>query len=91
MVTNQELQDDSEFEDILSDVREECSQYGAVESVFIPRVKNGFPISVEGFIFVVFADINSSMNAAQNLIGRKFADRTVVVNYVSFSARPSFK
>ena len=83
MVTNEELQDDEEYEDIINDVRAECSQYGAVENVVIPRMKNGFPEAAEGFIFVSFYELNSSINAALKLYGRKFVDRTVIVSYVS--------
>lgn len=83
MVTTEELQDDEEYEDILSDVRMECSQYGQVQTVVIPRAKSGYPPETEGSIFILFIDIDSSTNAAIKLFGRKFAERTVVVNYVS--------
>jgi len=81
MVSSDELQDDEEYEDILNDVREECSQYGHVIQVIIPRLKSGFAQNLEGYIFVEFTDSNSAIKAAQNLFGRKFADRTVIVNY----------
>lgn len=37
MVTAEELVDDEEYEDILEDVREECSKYGQVLDIWIPR------------------------------------------------------
>ncbi|BEJ15476.1 hypothetical protein CspHIS471_0500810 [Cutaneotrichosporon sp. HIS471] len=37
MVTEDELYDDQEYEDILLDVKEECEKYGVVEGVRIPR------------------------------------------------------
>ena len=37
MVTPDELEDDEEFEGILEDVRDECSKYGKVRSMEIPR------------------------------------------------------
>ena len=37
MVTKEELEDDQEFFDIIEDVRAECSEYGQVISVLIPR------------------------------------------------------
>ncbi len=37
MVTEDELYDDQEYEDILLDVKEECEKYGTVEGVRIPR------------------------------------------------------
>jgi splicing factor U2AF 65 kDa subunit len=84
MVTGEELQEDEEYEDILADVRAECSQYGQVQRVLIPRTKDGFPAYAEGHIFVLFADVDSAVRGAMKLYGRKFADRTVIVNYVSF-------
>ena len=41
MVTDHELADDEEYEDIVADVREECSRFGVVKSVTIPRSGNG--------------------------------------------------
>lgn len=84
MVTSEELQDDEEYDDILTDVHQECSQYGSVDKVVIPRAKSGFPKATEGCIFVSFQDVNSSINAAMKLYGRKFVDRTVMVNYVRY-------
>ena len=83
MITSQDLQDDADYNDIMLDVKEECAQYGAVVQVVIPRAKSGFPIAAEGFIFVEFQDINGSINAANHLGGRKFAERIVIVSYVS--------
>ena len=37
MVTEPELSDDQEFNDILLDVREECERFGQVVQVVIPR------------------------------------------------------
>ena len=83
MITQDDLQDDEEYEDILNDVREECNSFGKVIKIIIPRIKDGYPADTEGYIYVLFDDINGSNNAAKNLQGRKFADRIVMVNYVS--------
>ncbi|SNX87443.1 related to pre-mRNA splicing factor U2AF large chain [Melanopsichium pennsylvanicum] len=37
MITPQELQDDEEYADIVEDIRDECTKYGAVTDVRIPR------------------------------------------------------
>lgn len=83
MVTAQDLIDDEEYEDILQDVQGECNSYGRVIQVVIPRVKNGFSPYSEGLIFVEFTDIPGAAAAASNLSGRKFAEKTVIVSYVS--------
>ena len=41
MVTVSELEDDDEFDDIVADVREECTRFGVVKSVTIPRKGHG--------------------------------------------------
>jgi splicing factor U2AF subunit len=41
MVTAEEVGDDDEYEDIVADVREECSKLGVVASVAIPRSMPG--------------------------------------------------
>ena len=37
MVTPDELYDDQDYSDILEDIQEECSKYGEIESVRVPR------------------------------------------------------
>lgn len=44
MVTAEELVDEEEFEDIIDDIREECSKYGSVRSIEIPRPIEGVDV-----------------------------------------------
>lgn len=44
-------------------------------------MKDRFPEHTQGSIYVQFRDKNHSKNAAVALSGRKFAERTVVVEY----------
>lgn len=81
LVTKEELIDVSEYEDIVDDVRHECSQYGTVINVIIPRTIDGYPQECEGSVYVEFASAEMAKTAAIALSGRKFADRTVVVDY----------
>ena len=37
MVSIKELKDDEEYEELLEDVKDECSKYGQVKSVVAPR------------------------------------------------------
>jgi splicing factor U2AF subunit len=93
MVTHDDLENDAEFADIKEDVRLECQDHGAVLNVIIPRMKDGFPMHAEGSIFVEFADPTKAQSAALALNGRKFVDRTVVVQYfdeAQFSRRQLF-
>jgi RNA recognition motif-containing protein len=84
MVTHDDLMNDNEFKEIREDVRLECEEFGPVVSVVIPRIKDGYPPSTEGYIYVEFSHVETARIAGMALNGRKFADRTVQVNYVSF-------
>lgn len=53
MVTPEELVDDEEYEDILEDVKEECSKYGYVKSVEIPRPVDGVDVPGLGKVITI--------------------------------------
>ncbi|CAG8508006.1 11388_t:CDS:10 [Racocetra persica] len=78
MVTPEELVDDDEYEDIVDDVREECSKFGHVMDMKIPRPGSG-SLSGIGKIFVRFESIEAAGAALRALAGRKFAERTLVI------------
>ena len=79
MVTADEIQDDGEYTDIMEDVRLECSDHGAVLRVLIPRRKENYPAHAEGNIYVEFSDTTGASAAKRSLAGRKFDNRTVIV------------
>ncbi|KII66054.1 Splicing factor U2AF 50 kDa subunit [Thelohanellus kitauei] len=83
-LTDKDLEDDREYEDILEDVRQECSKYGEVLSVQIPRTDPNNPeITFEhvGKIFVEFGDKENCKEAHESLAGRKFNDRMVLTTF----------
>ncbi|XP_049743019.1 splicing factor U2AF 65 kDa subunit-like [Elephas maximus indicus] len=81
MVLPEELLDDEEYEEIMEDVREECSKYGLVKSMEIPRPVDGVEVPGCGKIFVEFTTVFDCQKAMQGLTGRKFASRVVVTKY----------
>ena len=81
MVTEDELVSDEDYEDILDDIREECSKYGAVRSIEIPRPVQGAVVPGLGKVYVEFAETADCQRAQAALTGRKFANRTVVTSY----------
>ncbi|PVV04731.1 hypothetical protein BB560_000760 [Smittium megazygosporum] len=83
MVTNEELADEEEYYGIMEDVKEECMKFGNVEAIKIPRPIEGQAVPGLGKIFVKFNDTNEATVALRALAGRKFADRTVLVSYLS--------
>lgn len=82
MVTAEELMDPEDYDEICDDVREECSKYGSILSLKIPRPSGGSKQSAGvGKIFVKFEAVEGATNALKALAGRKFSDRTVVTTY----------
>lgn len=77
--------------EICDDVRDECSKYGQIIDVKIPRPSGGSRQSAGvGKIFVKFDTVESTTNALKALAGRKFSDRTVVTTYFSEVSIHSF-
>ena len=90
MVSLDELRDDEEYEGIMEDVRDECSKYGSVRSVEIPRPIGDIEVPGCGKIFVEFANKLECQKAQGALAGRKFASRVVVTSFFDvekFAAR----
>ncbi|XP_048760753.1 splicing factor U2AF 50 kDa subunit-like isoform X4 [Ostrea edulis] len=81
MIVPEELEDEEEYEDILEDVKEECSKYGVVRSIEVPRPIKGVEVPGCGKIFVEFNSIIDCQKAQQALTGRKFSNRVVVTSY----------
>ncbi|XP_059536742.1 splicing factor U2AF 65 kDa subunit-like [Myotis daubentonii] len=80
-VLPEELLDDEEYEEIVEDVRDECSKHGLVKSIEIPRPVDGVEVPGCGKVFVEFASVCDCQKAMQGLTGRKFANRVVVTKY----------
>lgn len=82
MVVAEELLDNDDYEEICEDVKEECSKYGAILDMKVPRPAGGSRQSNGvGKIYIKYDTVESSTKALRALAGRKFADRTVVVTY----------
>lgn len=81
MVSKEELVDVNEYEDIVDDVRQECSKYGTVLAVIIPRSIDGYPVASEGSVYVEFSTREMARVAASALSGKKFGDQSVVVDF----------
>ncbi|KAJ4170485.1 hypothetical protein NW754_006623 [Fusarium falciforme] len=82
MVTAEELLDNDDYEEICEDVKEECSKFGKIIDMKIPRPTGGSRQSAGvGKIFVKYESAEDTTKALKALAGRKFADRTVVTTY----------
>ncbi len=54
MVTEDELLDDDEYEEIIEDVKDECNKYGNVKSIEIPRPIPGVDVPGVGKVRILF-------------------------------------
>lgn len=82
MVSEAELENDDEYDDILVDVREEMSNHGTVVNVLIPRPsESGLRGPGVGFIFVLFSTKEEAMKACLAMNGRQFAGKAVLASF----------
>lgn len=58
MVAPEELLDDEEYEEIVEDVRDECSKYGQVKSIEIPRPVDGLEVPGTGKVRIEASECN---------------------------------
>nr|XP_029123840.1 splicing factor U2af large subunit B isoform X2 [Elaeis guineensis] len=78
-VSEDELTNDEEFEDIVEDMRCEGEKYGKLVNVVIPRPgPNGESSPGVGKVFLEYADTEGSTKARQGMNGRKFGGKEVV-------------
>merc|ERR1712154_515230 len=84
MVTADDLKDDEEYQEIVDDIREECSKFGVVKSMTIPRPA-GENVMVPGLgkVFVEMETVDQAKVAIKELSGRTFENGHVVASYFS--------
>jgi RNA recognition motif-containing protein len=76
MLTLKDLVDDAEYEDILEDTRDECSPFGTLKNVVIPRSGPGATK-----IFLEYSTVEDAGRAIAGLAGRTFDGRKVEAVY----------
>lgn len=76
MLTHEDLQSDQSYEEIMEDTKDECSQFGALKSMIIPRTGPG-----ACKIFLEYLTIEDAAKAISGLAGRTFDGRKVEADY----------
>ena len=76
MLTQSDLDNDEEFKEIMEDTRDECSSFGLLKNVIIPRSGPGATK-----IFLEYTTPQDAAKAIQGLAGRTFDGRQVVAEY----------
>lgn len=77
MLTEDDLKDDQEYTEILEDTRDECSQFGTLKQVIIPRLGEKGATK----IFLEYSSSEDAAKAIQGLAGRTFDGRKVEAVY----------
>ena len=77
MLTEQDLSSEEEYDDVLEDTREECSQFGQLVSVVIPKAGEVGATK----IFLEYASQTDAAKAIAGLEGRTFDGRRVQATY----------
>jgi splicing factor U2AF subunit len=83
MISPEDIMDDTDYREIIEDIRNECNQFGTVLNVEIPRPDRvtWLVTPAVGKVYVKFSTLSSSKKARFCLSGRKFNRRTVVASF----------
>lgn len=85
VITEQELADDEEYEEVVEETEVEARKFGNLQKVLVPRAGKGDGPDVKGvgLIFLVFEKSEEAERAFAAMDGRKFDERVVVASYIS--------
>ena len=78
-----QLEIDEEYEDLVEDIRDECSKFGCILSLKVPRPMMGLATPGLGKIFIEYATLDEAklakkvLSFIQNLQGKTFDNKTV--------------
>jgi splicing factor U2AF subunit len=75
-ITEEELANDEDYEEILEDTKDECSSFGMLKNIEIPRTGDG-----KGRIFLEYLTKDDAANAIKQLQGRTFDGKKVEATY----------
>lgn len=78
MVTRQDLADDSDYAEIVEDTQQECSQFGQLVRVVIPR---GVNEGEEPRVYLEYSTPEDAASAIRELQGRTFDGRQVQASF----------
>lgn len=88
VVHPEELKNEVVYQEVLNDITNECSKYGKVLNVKIPKPAEDYKRNLKsldtsiGKIFVKFENEEGASRASKLLNGRKYHERTVLVSFL---------
>jgi len=79
----EELSNPSDYDEILTDMEEECRKYGELRQVIIPRptAEQPHPVGL-GKVIIEYGDIQAAVKARNAMHGRKFGGHVVAATYL---------
>jgi splicing factor U2AF subunit len=81
-VYQEDLMDDGDYDDIMSEVHNMASKHGTVSNVIIPKpAKDGSSVDGVGKVFVSFQDLTAARKFQLDCNGRKFEHRVVCASF----------
>mmetsp|Transcript_19666 Transcript_19666/g.56577 ORF Transcript_19666/g.56577 Transcript_19666/m.56577 type:complete len:242 (+) Transcript_19666:3-728(+) len=81
MVTDEDLATDEELSALMDEVQEECSKFGRLVSMKIPRLQDGANPSAVKKIFLEYSSVEDVAKAEAELVGRQFGPNVVQATY----------
>jgi len=82
MASAEDLQDDDFYNDLIEDLMEECSKFGTIENLIIPRpLQDGSLCQAVGKIFIKYSTLKNTKIARYNLNGRTYNNRTIICSF----------
>jgi splicing factor U2AF 65 kDa subunit len=84
VVTENELNDDDEYTEVVEDTEEEARRFGTLKKILVPRPgpENEPEVKGVGRVFLVFEKQEDAERAFAFMNGRKFEDRRVAAAYL---------
>jgi splicing factor U2AF subunit len=77
MITSNDLNDPEELEDIKTDIKSECGNYGTVIDLVIPTLNQ----PGAGKVYLKYSNVSEAQVAKSALQGRSFGDSTVICTF----------
>jgi splicing factor U2AF subunit len=84
MVTDEDLATEQDCAELVQEVREECTKYGMLKDLVIPRAPGkGVEPSAIRKIYLAYSNVSEALAAEKELKGRVFGEATVDTSYYS--------
>jgi splicing factor U2AF subunit len=87
-VEPESLKVEEKYKQLYKDIEEECSTYGPVQSIKIPKPQENYKRNLKnihtnvGKIFVQFSNLQDAQSACHKLHGKQYLERTILVSYI---------